>query len=307
MARQPILPSSAADPTGQDRRERAAINDFASRMSVIQRGMLRILDKQEYTVVTINSAQMQANETVYRFRLDETILANINAEIALLIDTILLEGGMENLWFLAAYVEPAYRQGTAQSWTNLSVQSELYAASKPTLESILLSEPYRRRIGLLKAREFEEMRGLSSRMKTDLGNTLTRGMVAGENPRKIAKDIEARIGVSKSRANLIARTEITNALRQARMAEADDASENLGITSKQMHISAFSPTTRIEHAKRHGKLFTTQEQRAWWSLSKNVCNCKCSTIEVLVDEKGEPLTPSIIERALRTKQTKLKK
>lgn len=299
MARQPILPSSASDPTGQDRRERAAINDFARRMSVIQRGMLRILDKQEYTVVTINSAQMQANETVYRFRLDETILANINAEIALLIDSILLEGGLDQLWMLAAYVEPAYRQGTAQSWTNLSVQSEAYAATKPTLESILLSPPYRTRIGLLKAREFEQMKALSDSMKADLGSTLARGMANGQNPRVIAKDIKERIGVSQSRAERIARTEITTALRTARLDEAQQAQQDLGIQTKMLHISALSPTTRPTHRSRHAKLFTVQEQKEWWAISPNSINCKCSTIEVLVDESGEPLTPSIIERAKR--------
>lgn len=299
MARQPILPSSSADPTGQDRRERAAINDFARRMSVIQRGMLRILGKQEYTVVTINSAQMQANETVYRFQLDETILANINAEIALLIDSILLEGGLDQLWFLAAYVEPAYRQGTAQSWTNLSVQSEAYALSRPTLESILLSPPYRTRIGLLKAREFEVMKGLTETMKSDLGSTLARGMTDGRGPRSIAKDIEARIGVSKSRANLIARTEIGYSLRKARMDEDDQARDDLGVRTMQLHISALSPTTRPNHRARHGNLYTTQQQREFWSTARETCNCKCSTVAVLVDENNEPLTPSIIERAKR--------
>lgn len=297
MARMPLLPSSSADPTGQDRRERAAINDFARRMSVIQRGMLRILDKQEYTVVTINSAQMQANETVYRFQLDETILANINAEIALLIDSILLEGGLDQLWFLAAYVEPAYRQGTAQSWTNLSVQSEAYAATKPTLESILLSPPYRTRIGLLKAREFELMRGFSESMKSDLGSTLARGMSTGQNPRVIARDIKERIGVSQSRAERIARTEITTALRTARLDEAQQAQQDLGVQTKMMHISALSPTTRPDHRARHAHLYTPQEQREWWSVSPRSINCRCSTIEVLVDDDGKPLTPSIVERA----------
>jgi SPP1 gp7 family putative phage head morphogenesis protein len=291
----PILPRTLSDPTQQDSRERRAMADFKSRMRAIQRGMLRILDQQTYQVVTINA--MQHNATTYRFELDENVLGRINQEIATLIDGILLEGGERNLWFMDAYVSPAYQQGTGQSVTNLATQSTQYAVSRPNLESVLLSEPYRKRIGLLRARVFEEMKGLSDAMRGDLGSTLTRGMVAGQNPRDIAKTIKDRIGVSQSRANTIARTEIPNAFRQARMDEADNARETLGIRTMELHLSALSPTTRPDHAARHGTLHTVQDQRQWWAVSGRSVNCKCSTISVLVNDSGEPLIPSIVERA----------
>lgn len=297
MARQPILPSSIADPTGQDPRERRAMADFKSRLLNIQRGTLRILDSIPYQIVTINAAELGINERVYRFELDENILARINQELELLISAVLLEGGERSLWFMQAYVQPAYQQGTAQSVANLTVQSAEYALARPTLESVILSDPYRRRIGLVRARVFEEMRGLTDYMRGDLGATLARGMAAGQNPRVIAKDIRARIGVSQSRADRIARTEIPNALRQARMDETQDAQERLGIRTLEMHLSALSPSTRPEHAARHAKLFSVQEQKEWWARDANSINCKCSTVSVLVDEDGTPLTPSVIDRA----------
>ena len=238
-----------------------------------------------------------ANATVYRFELDESILDRINQEIGLLIDAILLQGGQRSLWFLESYVRPAYQQGTAQSAANLTVQSAEYALARPTLETVLLSDPYQRRIGMLRARVFEEMQGLTAYMKTDLSRTLSQGMSLGKNPRVIAKDIRARIGVSQSRADRIARTEIPNALRQARMDETQDASDRLGIRTMEMHLSALSPTTRPTHSARHSKLFTIQEQKEWWATTPNSINCRCTTISILVSEDGEPLTPSIIERA----------
>lgn len=297
MARQPILPRNIEDPTGQDSRERRAMADFKSRLTRIQRGTLSILDSIPYQVVTINAAELGINERVYRFELDESVLARINQELELLISAILLEGGERSLWFMQAYVQPAYQQGTAQSVANLTVQSAEYALARPTLESVLLSDPYRRRIGLVRARVFEEMRGLTDYMRGDLGSTLARGMAAGQNPRVIAKDIRARIGVSQSRADRIARTEIPNALRQARMDETQDAQERLGIRTLEMHLSALSPTTRPTHAARHATLHTIQEQREWWAISGQSVNCKCSTVSVLVGDDGVPLTPSIIDRA----------
>jgi hypothetical protein len=278
--------------------------DFRVRLRNIQRGTLRILNAIPYQVVTINA--MQHNSTTYRFELDETVLARMNEEIGLLVDFFLLEGGPQNLWFMESYIRPTYQQGTAQSVANLSVQSTAYAVTRPTLESVLLSEPYRRRIGLVRARQFENMKGFAGSLKDVLGRTLAEGMAAGLNPRTVAKSIIERTGVSLSRANTIARTEIPGALRKARMDETEDAQERLGIQTMEMHLSAFSPTTRIDHAKRSGTLHTIQDQREWWSLSKNAVNCKCSTISVLVDDDGKPLTPRIIDRALAIKAEKLK-
>ena len=306
MARQPILPSSIADPTGQDHRERRAMADFKRRLTNIQRGLLSILDQQQYTVVTINAASLDINERVYRFELDEFIIRNIDAQIGDLIDSILLEGGPTQLWFLESYIKQAYQQGTAQSHANLAVQSAEYAVTKPNLESILLSEPYRKRLGLIRARQFESMKGFAGALKDTLSRTLTEGMALGHNPRKVALAIQKRTGVSLSRANTIARTEITTALRKARMDETEDANERLGIQTLEMHLSAFSPTTRIKHARRHGTLHTIQDQREWWSVDGNSVNCKCSTISVLVDDDGQPLTPAIVDRARQLKQKKLK-
>ena len=124
-------------------------------------------------------------------------------------------------------------------------------------------------------------------------------MAAGQNPRKIAKDIEQRVGVSTSRANRIAQTEIVGAMRTARRAEAQQAQTELGIMSKMMHLSALKPTTRPSHRARHAHLYTIQEVADWYEIVPNMIACFCSQVEILVDEKGNPLSPGIIERAKR--------
>jgi len=298
MAGSPILPRSSTDPSGQDVRERRFMKDFDRRVNAIGKEVLRILGEQNYTVVTLNA--MQNNAVSYQFELDQAILAGISSEIERIINLIILEGGEQDLWAMRAYVEPAYVQGTAMTAANLTVQSEAYALTKPTLDAILFSPPYRKRISLLAAREFELMQGFSGSLKSDLAQTLTRGMIAGQNPRVIAKDIQTRTGVNKSRAERIARTEVTNAFRQARMDEAQDAQTSLGIKTKIMHLSALSPTTRPDHRARHAKLYTIQEERNWYATTPGApINCKCGMTEILVGDDGEPLSPGIIERAKR--------
>lgn len=294
----PILPRSIDDPTNTDKRERKFTKDFDRRVNAIGNEVIRILNEQHYTVVTLNA--LEVNATTYQFQLDQAILAGISSEIERICNMILLEGGEQELWALKSYIEPSYIQGTAATAANLTVQSELYALTKPTLDAILFSPPYLRRIGLLRAREFELMQGFSQQMKSDLAQTLTRGMIAGQNPRDIAKDIQARTGVNRSRAERIARTEVTNSFRQARMDEAQSAQVDLGIKTKVMHLSALSPTTRPDHRARHAHLYTVQEERDWYANTPGApINCKCGITEVLVNDKGEPLSPGIIERAKR--------
>jgi len=291
----PILPRSSTDPTNTDTRERKFMKDFDRRVNAIGKEVLRILGEQNYTVVTLNA--LDINASTYQFALDQAILSGINSEIERICNLILLEGGEQELWSMRSYVEGAYQQGTAMTAANLTVQSELYALTKPTLDAILFSPPYRKRISLLAAREFELMQGFSQQMKSDLAQTLTRGMIAGQNPRVIAKDIQARTGVNRSRAERIARTEVTNSFRQARMDEAQAAQTDLGINSRLMHISALSPSTRPSHRARHSKIYTIQEERDWWAIVPNMISCKCSTVEILVNEKGEPLSPALVARA----------
>lgn len=295
-AKSAILPSNKQEPTGVDRLERGAMRDFSKRMKLITKGYIQILNR-----IPASPAVNQR----YAFQLDQGLLSMLLQNGERMVDEILLQGGELNLWFFDQYVEVAYQRGTAQEFANLSQQSPAYAAGQNSVQSILMSEPYQLRLVLVRAREFEEMKNLSAQVKADMARILTDGIGRGLNPKEVARNLTSQTGIESRRANRIARTEITTALRRARMDEDDDAKANYGIQTMQLHISALSPTTRRTHAARHGKLYTTDEQRDWWSRDANSINCKCSTVAVLVDDKGEPLSNTVIERT-RKEYTSMK-
>lgn len=297
MAGSPVLPSSDTDPTGQQKRVQKAIKDFDRRIDAVQKGVLAILKRIPYKVVTLNA--INAEQKTYIFELDDFTLANMDNEISMLIGQLIDDGTPQTNWFLSGYVTPAYVQGTALTMSNLAIQSEAYAVSRPHLDSLLTSAPYRRRLSLLQARTFNEMKKIADDMAGDLASTLSRGMASGISPRKIAENIEARIGVSKFDASRIAQTEVVGAMRTARREEAQQAQTDLGIKSKLLHLSALKSTSRASHISRHGELFTIQEVATWYSIVPNMIFCYCGQVEVLVDDKGEPLSKGIIERAKR--------
>jgi SPP1 gp7 family putative phage head morphogenesis protein len=296
MPRAPILPSSVTDPTGLDSLERRAIKQFESKLNQCERLYLNLLDQIQFEEITVNS-RLQVNAKRYEFRTSPEQLINMLAQTAALVDQIMLEGGITSLWFLNGYVKPSYDRGTQQSMTNLSAQSTDYAKSRPSLESLFMSPAYQRRMGLLRAREFEEMKGLSDGIKRDMAQVLTEGLGRGLNPRDIADNIKKQTGIEQGRANRIARTEIPQAFKTARRDESREAMNEFGFRILMLHVSAMSPTTRESHARRNGELHTIEEQQDWYAQDGNQNNCKCSEIEQILNDKGEPLSNVAIDKA----------
>lgn len=91
-----------------------------------------------------------------------------------------------------------------------------------------------------------------------------------------------------------------HAMRMERIKTGGSDAERLGIRYLYMHLSALSPNTRPSHAARHGHLYTEDEMQEWWGSDENDVECKCTAVMILVDEDGNPMTPSIIERARKT-------
>lgn len=238
----------------------------------------------------------------YSFRLDQTLLAFLMGELDRNVDNIIFGDADGNLWLFDQYVEVAAARGTAQAFANLSQQSPAYKAGQESLQNIMRSDPYRRRMALVRTRVFEEMKGLSGQVKADMARVLTDGVGRGLNPREISRNLTEQAGIEARRANKIARTEVTTALRRARWDETEDAQEQYGLQTKLMHMSALSPTTRATHAARHARLYTVEQVRDWYSRDANSINCRCSQVEVVVDDEGNPIVPGIVARAKQTKK-----
>ncbi|EMT5586939.1 phage minor head protein [Providencia stuartii] len=288
-----IRVGTKADPTAVDKLERGAMKAFAKRIKKVSQGYIQLLNRIPSEPV-VNKK--------YQFDLDPNYLSIILRDGELMVDEVLLQGGEFNNFFFNEYVSTAYERGTAQEYANLAQQSTVYAATQQSVATILLSEPYQLRMALVRARVFEEMKGLSAQVKADMARILTDGIARGLNPREVARNLNEQSGIEIRRANRVARTEITTALRRARMDEADEASEVLNLETRQVHISALSPTTRPNHASRHGKIFTTDEQRDWWARDGNSINCKCSTVTILTDKEGRPYNDTLLNKLKEEKE-----
>ena len=296
-----VLPTRLEkDPTQQAGNRRKAKAEIARRIKATQEPILALLD-------AIPVRSVEVNATVYRYDLVADRLIDINNEIRRIIfGSLGLQDRYLNGWFFERYLGISYRQGTAQAAARISsmmppVDDDIFGpltTVRPQLEleNILMSEPYKRRIELVYARAFENMKGFAGSAADDLARVLATGVANGKSPREIGRNMRSVFTDLQSwRALRIARTEINKAFTDARAEQTVDARDRLGLDVMVMHVSALVPNTRRSHAARHGKIYTVEEQNNWWNLSSNRINCLCSTVEILYID-GKPVQKSLIER-----------
>ena len=295
----PIVPRNKADPTQSSRQVSRMFNDIEDRYLNIKRRLKELFDQRltgrqretngERSWMMCNNEgaepslyQVNAGKFIYDMTAAE--LASLLQVVQTILDDALLDGGSQNLWAMD-YVISEYERGTLNAYTNLSVQSPVYA-SQTTLMQLLSTPAYQNQIASAYISTYSDWKGISDTARADLANVIAESIGRGVNPRETASIISKRLDVSMAKAKTIAQTEQVGALRQAQWNETDWSADRLGLNTSLMWLSALKPTTRSWHASRHGKVYTTEEVRDFYASNGNRYNCYCSQIPVLLNDDG---------------------
>ena len=305
----PIIPRSKVDPTQSARPVSRMFQDIEGRYLDIKRRLKMVFDQRltgrQRAVNSDRSWLMcnnegaepslyQVNAGTYIYDMTAAQLADLLQIVQTILDDALLDGGSQNLWVLD-YVAAEYERGTQQAFTNLSVQSPVYA-SQTTLQQLLSSPGHLNQIAAARLTTFSDWKVISDTARGDLTNIITDAVARGVNPRETASVISKRLDVSMSKAKTIAQTEQVGALRQAQWNETDWAADRLGLNAGLLWLSALKPTTRIWHASRHGKVYTTEQVRDFYAENGNRYNCYCSQIPVLLNDDGSIFNKGLAEK-----------
>ncbi|MDE5206795.1 phage head morphogenesis protein [Citrobacter amalonaticus] len=311
----PIVPRNKADPTQSSRQVSRMFNDIEDRYLNIKRRLkdlfdLRLTGRQRETngerswMMCNNEGaepslyQVNAGKFIYDMNAAE--LASLLQIVQTILDDALLDGGSQNLWALE-YVAAEYERGTLNAYTNLSVQSPVYA-SQTTLMQLLSSPAYQNQIASAYISTYSDWKGISDTARADLANVIAESIGRGVNPRETASIVSKRLDVSMAKAKNIAQTEQVGALRQAQWNETDWAADRLGLNTGLLHLSALKPTTRQTHAFWHGKIRTTQEVRDWYAVDGNIFHCYCSQIPVLLNDDGSIFNKGLADKLKKERQ-----
>lgn len=310
----PVIPRRVDDPASQFANLRNANAQLNKRYSNVEKGIRALIGTFKPVVVT--------NAATYEYQLDAQRYNSISLYLQQLLYGEVLQdqqGAFTNRWWLNANIVTGYTDGASdalQSAKNIAVAEivgqEISSTIRSTqLEQIVFSQGFQSRVGLLQARVFENMKGITDSSKSDLADTLARGMASGKGVKALTKDVLARVDVSHVRAKRIVRTELLQAYRTASRSEADNINDNVYADSEyhmqQLWWSALSATTRLSHSRRHGSVYSSSEVTEFYSIDGNAIQCLCSQSPVLVNRKtGELLQKPLQKRMIKKKELYLK-
>ncbi|WP_213132965.1 phage minor head protein [Citrobacter sp. FP75] len=296
----PIVPRNKVDPTQSSRQVSRIFNDIEDRYLNIKRRLKALFDQrltgqqreenaqQSWMMCNNEGAEpslYQVNAGKFIYDMTAAELADLLQVVQSILDDELLDGGSQNLWAMD-YVIAEYDRGTLNAFTNLSVQSQVYA-SQTTLQQLLSSAAYQNQIASAYVSTYSDWKGISDTARADLANVIADSIGRGINPRETASVVSKRLDVSMAKAKNIAQTEQVGALRQAQRNETDWAKDRLGLNTAILWISALKPTTRSWHRARHGKTYTTEEVADFYSQGGNSYNCYCANVPCLLDDDGK--------------------
>lgn len=313
----PKLPRNDADPTGLGPSRRRADKMITKRMQTAARDIRTLVAQLPFDIIAGEDSKALKSETrkaslianrQYSWKVDNVLMNETTRAIRQILADALTSGSTEwnTRWWMNAFIDPSYERGTLDSFASAQLITRGIDSPSTNLLAIMEADaqlqtpPYLSRLQLVHGRVFEDMYGIVGDATAQLRRVLTDGMGRGLGIRDISGMINSRVGVGLSRARTIARTETNKAYTDAYMAESDELNKNLAeddYSIRQMHVSALTDTTRLNHAQRHGTIHTSIEQRKWWDSGSNRINCYCTVIDVLINLKaGESIQQPLIDR-----------
>ncbi|WP_414062791.1 phage minor head protein [Rahnella inusitata] len=312
----PIVPRNKKEPTQSYRAINKMYRDIEERYLGIKSALKKLFDERltgriregnaQFGVMACNNGHgelpslYQVNAGAFIYDMDAQQLAALLERVQTILDDYLLEGNGQNIWSLQ-YISDEYQRGTLNAFTNLSVQSPLYA-SQTTLNALLSSPAYQNQIASAFISTYSDWKLASDKTRGDLANVISDAIGRGINPRETAGVISKRLDVSMSDAKRIAQTEQLGALRQAQSNEVDWSRERLGLNTAILWLSALLPTSRQTHVARHGHTYSTEEVAEFYSRNGNRYNCRCATVPCILDETGKIVNSGLTEKLAKERK-----
>ncbi len=106
-------------------------------------------------------------------------------------------------------------EARARGLTSVEAQAQrldFYTKDKESFLKSSFAQPVaKEKVELLASRTLDDLEGITRKMSTSIVRQLTDGLVQGKSPRDIGKAIDDEVDIGRSRADTIARTEISRA------------------------------------------------------------------------------------------------
>jgi len=183
------------------------------------------------------------------------------------------------------YVTSSYQKGLASSYPKLARAGYAIEGAQGIAGGVIgFNAPiHAESIGMLYIRNFEELRGVTEAMAQKISRTLAQGMAEGKGPVAIARSLVNEVdGITRTRARVLARTEIIRAHSEATLNSFESAGA-LGVTVMAEILTAGDacPICVGLEAETQAKPISIAEARGIVPVHPN---CRCSWLPANVGE-----------------------
>lgn len=282
------------DPTRTTTLQRRFMADMTRRFKKLSKNIQELVVDDDAFGLD-NTGIIQLNQQIpnqaWRFQSDAQKIRSYRRWLKNQVDALILTpiGGLQDKPWTAPYIESAYKKGALRAYTDvhsedLAVSPEFYEGGKAGFIRDAFGQPAAlAKIELLYERAFTELEGVTKAMDQQMSRILADGLAQGKGADTIARNLRKNVAtITKTRANVIARTEIIRAHAEGQL----DAFERLGV--EEVGIMAEWSTAGDDRvcaicADLEGETFTLDEARG---LIPEHPNCRCAWIPVDV-RKGK--------------------
>ena len=144
-------------------------------------------------------------------------------------------------------------------------------------ETIFANPAHTERAEFIYTRVYAGLKGVSQTMANQMSRVLADGIIRGDSPNEIARKLNDRVDkIGRTRARLIARTEIINAHQSASIIEGQELANLLGEEVLYQWHTSLDGRERPSHRARHRKKYTKRKVETL--IGEPNCRCAVSPI-----------------------------
>ncbi len=282
------------DPTGTGLLTRQFLTKLRVVFRLLQRDIRQLIEVEDAFGLKPKSHNPFTTNTRWQFTTDPEKLKAFQAWLKGKLQSYLRSKTLDDLWM--AYIQDGFRKGAGKAFDDTkqeegkkpdpSIKSpklDFYAGTKMEFMRSAFGAPEALdKVKLLAARTYDGMDGISAKVATQMSRFLTDGLVQGQNPRTIAKQLTDKLGIEARRAETIARTEIIRAHAEGQLL----AFEKLGVEEVGAAVEwSTAGDGRVCPLCRplQGVVLTLDEAKG---MIPRHPNCRCAWIPANVGEKA---------------------